>query len=72
MDIDLFKIKVGIWSCVVKLCDFVSDGDCIEIYCLFIVDFKEIRKCWVEKVKEEGWVDKVMGGCVNLLKVKEL
>lgn len=46
------------------------DGDCIEIYCLFIVDFKEICKCCVEKVKEEGCVDKIIGGKVNLFKVK--
>lgn len=55
---------------MVKFCDILLDGDCIEIYRFFIVDLKEICKCRVEKVKEEGRVDKVMGGKVNLFKVK--
>lgn len=48
-DIDLVKNKLGIYSCLVKLYDEVYDGDWVEIYCLLIVDLKELCCQWVEK-----------------------
>lgn len=68
-EIEFKKVKVGVWNWVVKFLLEVNNGDCIEVYCLLIVDLKEVCKCWVEKVIQEGWVDKVIGGCFNLLKV---
>ena len=57
-EIDLAKIKVGIFSKLVKLGEKVRDKDRVEIYRPLIADPKEVRR----KRAEEGKVTKKGGG----------
>jgi len=50
-EIDLSKMKVGIFSKAVKLTDSLRAGDRIEIYRPLLGDPKEIRKRVAEKKK---------------------
>ncbi|MGS2721320.1 RnfH family protein [Paraglaciecola aestuariivivens] len=61
-DIDLTKLKVGIWNRTCKLSDVPKKGDRIEIYRPLIADPKEARRRRAEKAKEEGRANKVTGG----------
>jgi len=69
-DLDLSKVKFGIWSRVVKPTTELKDGDRIEIYRPLIADPKEVRKRRAEKAKEEGRADKVTGGRPNKLRAE--
>lgn len=61
-EIDLGKLKVGIWNRTCKLTDMPKDGDRIEIYRPLIADPKEVRRLRAERAKNEGRADKVTGG----------
>ncbi|MEP4892085.1 MAG: RnfH family protein [Aliiglaciecola sp.] len=64
-EIDLSKLKIGIWNRTCKLTDIPKDGDRIEIYRPLIADPKEVRRIRAEKAKLEGRADKVTGGRVK-------
>ncbi|GAC14665.1 RnfH family protein [Aliiglaciecola lipolytica] len=64
-EIDLSKMKIGIWNRTCKLTDTPRDGDRIEIYRPLIADPKEVRRLRAEKAKVEGRADKVTGGRVK-------
>ncbi|AOE49272.1 RnfH family protein [Kangiella sediminilitoris] len=53
-EIDLNIQKVGIFSKLAKLDDYLHDGDRIEIYRPLLIDPKEVRKQRAEKAKQES------------------
>ncbi|MBY6093942.1 RnfH family protein [Priestia flexa] len=69
-DIDLSKLKIGIFSRTVKLTQVLEPGERVEIYRPLIADPREVRKRRAEKAKSEGRADAVTGGKPNPLRAK--
>ncbi|MDX1281671.1 RnfH family protein [Shewanella colwelliana] len=61
-EIDLEKVKLGIFSRAVKHDEVLLPGQRVEIYRPLIADPKDIRRKRAEKAKEEGRANKVTGG----------
>lgn len=64
-EIDLVKLKVGIWNRTCRLTDLPKTGDRIEIYRPLIADPKQVRRLRAERAKAEGRAEKVTGGRVK-------
>ena len=60
-EIDLSKLKIGIYSQLVKLDVVLEDQQRIEIYRPLIADPKELRKQRAQKAKDEGRANKTTG-----------
>ncbi|MFC0180664.1 RnfH family protein [Thorsellia kenyensis] len=51
-EININEVKVGIFSRIVKLDDFVKSGDRIEIYRPLIADPKELRRMRAKRAEQ--------------------
>ncbi|QLE86239.1 MULTISPECIES: RnfH family protein [Shewanella] len=63
-DIDLAKVKLGIFSRAVKHHEVLQPGQRVEIYRPLIADPKDVRRKRAEKAKDEGRANKITGGRV--------
>ncbi|SFB90915.1 RnfH family protein [Pseudoalteromonas denitrificans] len=63
-EIEVDKLKVGIWNRTCKLNAKLKHGDRIEIYRPLIADPKDARRRRAEKAKDEGRANKITGGRV--------
>lgn len=61
-DIDMEKVKLGIFSRIVKHDDILLPGQRVEIYRPLIADPKDVRRQRAEKAKREGRINKKTGG----------
>ncbi|WP_298775330.1 RnfH family protein [uncultured Shewanella sp.] len=61
-ELDLERVKLGIFSRIVKHNDIIQCGQRIEIYRPLIADPKDVRRRRAEKAKEEGRANKITGG----------
>lgn len=64
-ELELDKLKVGIFSRLVPLDTPLQGGERIEIYRPLTADPREMRRKRADKAKDEGRADKVTGGRVN-------
>ncbi|MDO6619893.1 MULTISPECIES: RnfH family protein [unclassified Shewanella] len=64
-EIDLAKVKLGVFSRQVKHDEVLVSGQRIEIYRPLIADPKDVRRKRAEKAKEEGRSNKITGAKVN-------
>lgn len=64
-DIDLEKVKLGIFSRAVKHDEVLLPGQRVEIYRPLIADPKDVRRKRAEKAKDEGRANKTTGGRVT-------
>ncbi|MBQ4889986.1 MULTISPECIES: RnfH family protein [Shewanella] len=60
-DIDLAKVKLGVFSRQAKHDEVLVPGQRIEIYRPLIADPKDVRRKRAEKAKEEGRSNKITG-----------
>ncbi|WP_299007329.1 RnfH family protein [uncultured Shewanella sp.] len=61
-ELDLEKVKLGIFSRLIKHDDIIQPGQRIEIYRPLIADPKDVRRRRAEKAKNEGRANKITGG----------
>lgn len=61
-EMDLDKVKLGIFSRLVKHDEIIHKGQRIEIYRALVADPKDVRRRRAEKAKEEGRANKITGG----------
>ncbi len=64
-ELELDKLKVGIFSRLVPLDTQLQGGERVEIYRPLTADPREMRRKRADKAKDEGRADKVTGGRVN-------
>ncbi|QBF81955.1 RnfH family protein [Shewanella maritima] len=64
-EIDLAKVKLGIFSRQVKHQEVLQPGQRVEIYRPLIADPKDVRRRRAEKAKEEGRINKTTGAKVS-------
>jgi hypothetical protein len=64
-EIDLDKVKLGIFSRAVKHDEMLQPGQRVEIYRPLIADPKDVRRQRAEKAKDEGRANKTTGGKVS-------
>ncbi|MCC4833188.1 RnfH family protein [Shewanella sp. 1_MG-2023] len=60
-EIDLEKVKLGVFSRQAKHDEVLQQGQRIEIYRPLIADPKDVRRKRAEKAKEEGRSNKITG-----------
>ncbi|MGB0894509.1 MAG: RnfH family protein [Parashewanella sp.] len=60
-EIDLEKVKLGVFNNLVKHDKLLENGDRLEIYRPLIADPKDIRRKRAEKAVQEGRANKVTG-----------
>ncbi|MGL4204688.1 MAG: RnfH family protein [Aeromonadaceae bacterium] len=64
-ELELDKLKVGVYSRLLPLDAQLQGGERIEIYRPLTADPREMRRKRADKAKDEGRADKVTGGRVN-------
>ncbi|UCX05414.1 RnfH family protein [Shewanella sp. HL-SH4] len=60
-EIDLDKVKLGVFSRQVKHDEILVPGQRVEIYRPLIADPKDVRRKRAEKAKDEGRINKITG-----------
>ena len=64
-EIDIEKVKLGVFSRQAKHDEELQQGHRIEIYRPLIADPKDVRRKRAEKAKEEGRSNKITGAKLN-------